>query len=255
MLRKLLIVAVLFWTMAELGSFTALHGDATGSALAMVAFGFIILAAYTLGALAEKVHLPHITGYLLTGVACGPHFLGLLDAEVIAQLKIFDILAIALIAMEAGAALEIGGLVKQWKGVTVLSLALIVLSLAGGLAFATATSGIVPGIALPWLDQAGWPLTITVGLLLGVVMMAASPPVSLAVMSEARAKGRFTDTILTTVIINNIQVVVLFAIAVAIGQALTGAGGHSSDAADVLAQLGRSLLLGAGRRGAQALGR
>lgn len=220
MLQKVLIVTVLFWAMAQLDTFNALHGADAASAMTMVAFGFIILAAYTLGALAEKIQLPHITGYLLAGVACGPHFLGLLDQTVVHQLKVFDTLAIALIAMEAGSALDLGGLKQRWRQVAVLTTALIVLSLVGGVGFAGLTSGAVPGIGISWLEGQGSNLWISVGLLLGVVVMATSPPVTLAVVSEARAKGSFTDTVLTTVIINNVQVVVLFAVAVAVAHAL-----------------------------------
>ncbi|RME24211.1 MAG: hypothetical protein D6798_11720, partial [Deltaproteobacteria bacterium] len=252
MLRKLLIVVALFWAMDRLGSFGALHGDGASAAFTLVSFGFILLAAYTLGALAEKIHLPHITGYLLAGVACGPHFLGLLGGEVVHQLKIFDILAIALIAMEAGSALDVGGLRQRWRQVAVLTTALIVLSLVGGLSFAGITSGVIPPVAIPWLEGQGAGLWVSVGLLLGVVVMATSPPVTLAVVSEARARGPFTDTLLTTVIINNVQVVVLFAVAMAVAQALTGGmagaeavhGGHGGGAGAVLAQLAWSLVLG-----------
>ncbi len=247
LLRKVLIVVALFWAMAQLGSFSALHDGDASSAISMVAFGFIILAAYTLGKLAERIHLPHITGYLLAGVACGPHFLGLLDARTVSELKLFDTLAIALIAMEAGSALDLGGLQKRWRQVAVLTTGLIVLSLAGGLAFAGLTSGVVPPIAIPWLAEGGSSLWISVGLLLGVVIMATSPPVTLAVVSEARAKGSFTDTILTSVIINNVQVVVLFAVAMGVTHALLGStaghGGAGGPGA-VLAQLGWSLVLG-----------
>jgi len=255
LLRKLLIVVALFWAMHQLGSFAELHGEGASAAFTLVSFGFILLAAYTLGALAERIHLPHITGYLLAGVACGPHFLGLLDGEVVHQLKIFDILAIALIAMEAGSALDVGGLRQRWRQVAVLTTALIVLSIVGGVSFAGITSGVIPPLAIPWLAGQGAGLWISVGLLLGVVVMATSPPVTLAVVSETKARGSFTDTLLTTVIINNVQVVVLFAVAMAIAQALVGGdaslveaatveGGHGGGATAVLAQLAWSLVLG-----------
>jgi len=244
MLRKLLIVVLLFSAMAVLDTFSGLHGD-PASAATMVSFGFIILAAYTLGALAERIALPHITGYLLAGVACGPHFLGLLDATVVGQLKLFDTLAIALIAMEAGSALDLGGLRQRWKQVSALSLSIIGTSLVGGMAFAILTSGMVPGLGLPFMAGAGIEQVVAVGLLLGVLIMAASPPVTMAVTSEAKARGSFTDTVLTTVIINNVQVVILFAVAVAAGHALLGSGGEGGGATAVLAQLAWSLALGA----------
>ena len=113
----------------------------------------------------------------------------------------------------------------------------------GGLAFVAAISGPIPAITIPFLEGASTELIVSVGLLLGVMAMAASPPVTLAVVSETKSKGRFTDTLITTVIINNIQVVVLFAVALAVAQTLTNTEG-AVGAGVVLAQLGWSLGLG-----------
>ncbi len=219
MVRQLLIVVILFWAMSQASLFEGLH-PAGIEPMSMAAFGFIVLAAFTLGEMAEHVKLPHITGYLLAGVVCGDFFLGLLSHEVVANLKIFDILAISLIAMEAGSALDIQGLRQRWKAVASLTTSMIVVCLVVGLAFAGLTSGIIPAIGLPFLQGYGTGTVITVGILVGVMILATSPPVTLAVISETKAKGSFTDTLLTSVIINNIQVVVLFAIAIALGHAL-----------------------------------
>src|SRR5690606_22270096 len=40
---------------------------------ALLSFGFLILAAYTVGELASPLGLPKIVGYLLSGVLFGPH--------------------------------------------------------------------------------------------------------------------------------------------------------------------------------------
>ena len=76
MLRKAVTVAGLFGAIALLDLLHQPSPDAF-NAEAMAIFGFIVLAAYMLGDLAESIHLPHITGYLITGVICGPDVLGL----------------------------------------------------------------------------------------------------------------------------------------------------------------------------------
>jgi len=244
MLRQLLIVIVLFWAMSQADVFSALHDVGIDPSL-MASLGFIVLAGYTLGELAGHFKLPHISGYLLAGVACGDHFLGLLSHDVVASLKIFDILAIALIAMEAGAQLDIDGLRQRWRAVAVLTTVMIVLCTVGGYGFAGLTSGAIEAIALPFLAEGGPGVALAAGGLFAVMILAASPPVTLAVISESKAKGPFTDTLLTSVIINNIQVVVLFAVAVALGHAFVGSGaGHGGGAGAVLEQLAWSLVLG-----------
>ncbi len=42
----------------------------------LLTFGFLILAAYTVGEIAKSVRLPKIVGYLLAGVLFGPYVLG-----------------------------------------------------------------------------------------------------------------------------------------------------------------------------------
>ena len=111
MFRKATTVVGLFGALALLGLLHQPSPDAF-NAEAMAVLGFIVLAAFMLGDLAESIHLPHITGYLLTGVICGPDILGLLDHDVIRDLKLFDHLAVALIALSAGAALTIETLRK-----------------------------------------------------------------------------------------------------------------------------------------------
>lgn len=246
MLRKLFIVAVLLWAMAQLGSFAGLHLPSQNASMTMVAFGFIILAAHTLGAIAERLHLPHITGYLLAGLVCGPYVLGLLSEDVVADLKVFDVLAIALIATEAGASLNLGTLRSNLRSVATTAALMTGLLLLAGVAFAFLSSGVLPGIELDFIASGGTGMIVAVGLLLGTVFVAASPPVTMAVISDARAKGRFTDLILTLVIFIDIIVVVLLAGILAITPALSGMSEAAEGGAGlVLAELGWSALLGA----------
>lgn len=46
---------------------------------AWVVFLVVVLASSRLGALAPKVGLPLITGYLIVGALCGPYVLGVIE--------------------------------------------------------------------------------------------------------------------------------------------------------------------------------
>ena len=122
-LRKLLIVAILGLVVVVVYRFRVLEPgalDHTG----MFALGFVVLAGYTVGQLAEVIRLPHITGYLVAGMVLGPSFVellpesvrrgplehGILHAQVIPQLSLLDTLAMALIALTAGGELKIEAL-------------------------------------------------------------------------------------------------------------------------------------------------
>jgi hypothetical protein len=153
--------------------------------------------------------------------------------------------------MEAGAALELDTLRKQWRGVLSLTSMMVGLCLVAGIGFAVATSGILPFAHLDFLTGQPWSFVVAIGLLFGVMMLAASPPVTMAVIHETKSKGTYTDTLLTSVIINNIEVVILFAVALVFTQSVAGvSGGHGASA--VITQLTWSLILGAGVAAAAA---
>jgi len=102
--RRLIILALLLGSMQLI---FPLGAQGQGSQ-ALLSFGFLILAAYTVGELAKAVRLPRIVGYLAAGVAFGPYGLGTVTAAGVERLAPVSQLAIALIAFLAGAELRWG---------------------------------------------------------------------------------------------------------------------------------------------------
>jgi Kef-type K+ transport system membrane component KefB len=74
---------------------------------ALLTFGFLILAAYTVGEIATTFRLPKIVGYLIAGVIFGPSVLSVVSTEGAQRLTGVSQLAIALIAFLAGAELRL----------------------------------------------------------------------------------------------------------------------------------------------------
>jgi Kef-type K+ transport system membrane component KefB len=100
--RRALILVLLLGgieLIVPLGSFG--HGS-----LALLTFGFLILAAYTVGEVAATLRLPKIVGYLVAGVIFGPFLLEVVTADGARRLTGVSQLAIALIAFLAGAELR-----------------------------------------------------------------------------------------------------------------------------------------------------
>lgn len=244
MLRQLVMVAVLFGIMIALPLLVD-PADGALNPASMAAFGFIVLAAYTLGELAERVHLPHITGYLVAGLICGPHALGLLDGGVVHDLEIFNVLAVALIGISAGGALEVSSLRKGFKvlaGVIGAQFALVMLGV-GLLVMLLALP--IPGLSLPFLVEGGIGRAFAVALLLGTIAAAFSPAATIAVINGVRARGPVTDKVLGVSILNNVVVVAVFAATLAVAQRLVGAGeGDTRLIVELLTTLGGSLALG-----------
>ncbi len=101
-MRRFVILALLYLgvqlmlTLGEQG-----HGSE-----ALVTFGFLVLAAYTVGELTVRLGLPKIVGYLFAGMAFGPSALSAVTTTAIGRLAPVNDLAIALIAFLAGAELR-----------------------------------------------------------------------------------------------------------------------------------------------------
>lgn len=253
-LTKTLIVALLFGLMLFL---PAIHTPiGTINPESMVTLGFIILAAYTAGEVLGTISLPHITAYLLIGMICGPeapHVLhvpeafNVLSHEVILDLKLFDNLAVALIALSAGGALSLGGLKKNARllGSVLTTQYLALLGILAGLVFLL--SGVIPGFTLPFLEGESTRVVAGAAVLLAIIGAAQSPAASIAIINETRAKGPVTDAVLGVSVLNNVVVVVLFGVGSAVAFGLLGveSGGEVGLAASLGIEMGLSLLLGA----------
>ena len=252
-LTKGFIVFLLFVLMLFL---QAVHQPDEGllNPVSMATFGFIILAAFTLGEILETVKLPHITAYLVTGILCGhhahevlhtPEWLSVLDEATIRDLSLFDNLAVALIALSAGGALSIASLRRGAKLLSaILGLQyLILLGLLGGLVWLL--SGPIEGFAIPFLVDQPTEVKIAAAALLAVIGAAMSPAASIAIVHETKAKGPVTDTVLGVSVLNNVVVVVLFAVAMSVvGASLGAPPSEQGLAVELLLKIGGSVLFG-----------
>lgn len=180
------------------------------------------------------------------GAALPPPFdHGVLNHDVVDQLSLFNTLAVALIAMTAGGELKIETLrkgVRALLGVLGGQTVAIVVLMIG---FALAISGMLTeAIALPFangegvafggLDLAG---VLLLGAILAAISVATSPAATIAVINNTQAKGPVTSTILSTVVLKDVVVVLLFSIVTAIAAAWIDPGdvtqvmSHAADAA------------------------
>lgn len=260
-LRQLGIVALLVGALLLLHRF-AVPPDAGFDPTGLLALGFVVLASYTIGELTMVVRLPHITGYLLAGVALGPSVAqllpgapppfdrGVLNPQVIEQLGLLDALAVALIALSAGGELRLETLRRGLKAIVSVLLGHFATVMVVMTLFVFAISGVVPAVALPGLGELGTPGALAFGVVVASVSFATSPAATLAILSESGAKGPMSRTVMSTVVLKDVVVVVTYTIASVLAAQVVGAGGAGAGVVLSLAWhvLG-SLALGAGLGG------
>lgn len=190
-----------------------------------LALGFTLVAATLLGAVAERLRLPSVTGYLAFGLLCGPYLLNLLTPPMARQLRLVNGLAITLIAFVAGLELDLSALRRR----------LLQMLLFGGTTIVVMSIGLLALLLLawPWLPLAPEAVgleRLSIACVATTLVVSFSPTVTIAVVAESRARGPLTELVLAVVIFADLLLIVCFTLAMqfarhAAGGTLAAEGG------------------------------
>ena len=188
----------------------------------LVTFGLVSLASHRIGKWFTAIRLPYITGYLAVGALAGGFVLDILPKGVDTDLRFIDEIALGLIAFVAGSELFIAELRERIRTIISIStgvtlVGLIVIGSAVGLLASVASFG----------DGLSRSEILAIAVLGGTVLLALSPPSTIAVIKEVGARGRFTTTILSVTVVMDVIVVIAFATAASVVGAILGDGGLS----------------------------
>jgi len=184
--------------------------------LSAVGLGAIIILAWVMGDLFEKMGLPRMTGYMITGLLFGPYLLNLVTAPMVSTLKFIDHIALTMIALRAGHELKIRLLRTRIKSILIISLFLVGISFIVGFCFVFFGGRIF----FPFMKNSPQRTIILVALLFGLIEMAKSPVTTIAILDETKARGPFSETILGVVIVNDVILIILFGLVMSLGSRL-----------------------------------
>jgi Kef-type K+ transport system membrane component KefB len=212
--------------------------DPAGSAL--LSLGGLIIGGVLCGELAVRLRFPKITGYLLLGMVAGPHALGFETPRDAELLRLFEELALGLIALTAGGEFRMSIIRRRLRPLLAITAAQtvgVVLVVAGGLWMLAQMAGDVIALSAPELAAAV--------LLLGVIAVAVSPSTTIAVMTDLKARGELVETVLGVTILKDLLILLFFTAANALAAAwLRGAGFEGGDLALVAGTMAGSLAVG-----------
>ena len=212
MIAVLLLVAT-GGLMQAAGSFITVPTSAT----VQLAFGYLLLTAFFTARLVTKLGLPKLTGYIIAGVISGPFVLGLVSTDMTSSLSIVNGTASAIIALEAGAELQLANVRRMLPMLRSLTVFAVI-----GAMFVL---GALIYLMQPWLPFlwrfSGYELA-AVSMLLGVALSAQSPAVVMALLAEMRAAGPVSELMLGAVVMTDLVVIVCFSLASAAVGAVVG---------------------------------
>jgi len=240
-MKRIFVLIALFSLMFALGKLPGSELGAQSTPLVLASIGFTALFAFTVGELVSLIGLPRVTGFILTGVALGPQLAGVYSAQVVDEMKMFNTLALGLIALSAGLELDAKAtwrLGKTLAWTVLIKVSLLLLCVGGTF------------IAIEQLTHRfgfeSFNTTLAFALVIAVLGIGTSPAIVLAILNDTKAKGRWSELILSMAVVKDLVVVVCLAIAMAISKALLSGGSFDPSAlSHVAVEIGASVLVGA----------
>jgi len=193
-----------------------ISGDVSPS----LVLGFMLLSAYCIGFILARLGLPQITGYIFAGLFFGPFFINYCNSSAVNDLDFLNSLALAFIAFCAGGELKLASIRSKLK---------IILCLIGGV-----TSVVITGVTLsvfllssyiPFMSNYNVSARLAVSAIFGVIAVARSPSSAIAIISETKAKGDYTDTVLGVIVVMDVLIIILFAVIISVCQATLSISG------------------------------
>jgi len=208
LLQGLLALVVLVGAVAVL--------DARGIATSrgpVFGLGFLVIAGAVFGRLAAFLRLPRLTGYLIAGILAGPQASAIVTSSDVKSLSLVSALALALIALQAGAELTLAALRRTWRSVIFSSLAQVLVVIVPMAALFVALARF-----MPFLNGVTGGVVISLAFVWGVLSLTRSPAVTLAILAETGARGPVAEHALGVVVMLDVLVLPLFALAMAVTQ-------------------------------------
>lgn len=228
-LKRILVVVALAAVMEAVQSLHADEQVGSRAGLLVVGVGFVLISAWFVGRLAASIGLPKLTGYLATGIVAGPALLSFLDEHTVHDMGLVNGMAISLIALTAGSEMDFRSMRPLLRSIVWISLVGVV-----GTAVLLAVVVFLLRGQIDFLAAMPASTALIMSLALGVVVVAQSPAVVVAIRAETGADGPIARTALGVVVLADLVVIVLFAICSSMA---TAALAGTFDATETVMQL------------------
>lgn len=213
MIKKISALIIIIGAMIIIITKTGLYSDKHLSPT--LTLGFMLLSAFTTGTILEKLGLPRITGYIFAGMFLGPYFFKFYTIKDVANLDFLNSLALSFIAFCAGGELRLDNIRKKLKSIIFLITGVTLIVFIG----VTLTVFFLSGL-MPFMSDLPTNIKIAISAIFGVIAVARSPSSAIAIISETRAKGDYTDLVLSVSIAMDVVIIIFFAMVISFSKLL-----------------------------------
>lgn len=173
----------------------------------------LLFCGYYFGKLFERLKMPAITGYIVSGLLLGESILGIVHTDTSVGLHYVTDVALGFIALTIGGEFSLAKIKRMGVPIFILTLFEAVF------AFIFVTT---------FLTISGF-LNLSSALILGAISAATAPAATVIIIRELRARGEFIDYLYGIVALDDAACVILFGIIfAAVSPMLSGAVVHGA---------------------------
>lgn len=171
----------------------------------------------------SRLKLPSVTAYIIIGIILGPYALNLVSPDTLKASTLIANIALSLIAFSLGQNFTLSTLRRIGRAVFAISIGEVM------------GSFILVSLVMFIIGHQ----SAAIAILFGAIAPATAPAAVVMVTREYRARGKFTDTLLGVVAIDDAWGIILFAFCVAIAKSLIGA--HAGVFTNIFSDLAHGL--------------
>lgn len=201
--------------------------DPQAIAQVLLTFGGLFLLGLVADLIGRHTPLPRVTLLLVLGLVIGPSVLDWLPAFTVEWFPLLTDIALAMIGFLLGQNMTRARFRELGRSVLAMSIGEVVITAL---------------LVFSVLSLFG--VSVEVALLLAGIAPATALAATMDVVREYRAKGKFTDTLLGIVAIDDAWGLFIFSLLLAVAQALGGQGGTTEIMLSGVREIGGAILLG-----------
>ena len=180
----------------------------------LLSIGIMVVAGFLGGLALEKFKLPKISGYIIVGALLSPSLFHIIPKETIDKLDIITEIALGIIAYLIGGSLKAESLQHLKKSIAWV----IIFQSIGACLLVTVVLALTGHLVIP--GETFWQYYLPMAFIIGAVSCATAPAATMAIVSEYKAKGPLSTTLLAVVALDDAIAVIAFAIATGISEPL-----------------------------------
>lgn len=195
----------------------------------ILGLGFVLILGLLSAKAAERVKTPAITAYLVLGILIGPYVLNFIPGGVLAASGLISNVALSLIAFSIGQNFSKSTFRQVGRQVMWISI------------LETLGAWLITILALMAFKVEGY-----IALIFGAIAAASAPAAIIMIVRQYKARGKFVDTLMGVVALDDAWGLIIFSLSLAISKAMYShlATSFTTVALKALLEIGISFLLG-----------